>query len=68
MMDCGPMWMLFEYKVIRTSSGLATLKHLQMMRNTTPKQPQLTSHAAQLGDHMCVCDYECVLGHTGALK
>ena len=62
MMDCGPVWLPFENKVIRTSSVLAALKHLQMMRNTKLKQPQPTSHAPLLGEHVYV------LGHTGALK
>lgn len=62
MMDCGPVWLPFVYKVIRTSSFLAALKHLQMMRNTTLKHPQPTSHALLLGEHVYV------LGHTGALK
>lgn len=68
MMDYGPVWLPFVYKVIRTSSVLAAPKHLQMMRNSTLKHPQPTSHALLLGEHVCVCDYVCVLGHTGALK
>lgn len=62
MMDYGPVWLPFVNKVIRTSSVLAALKHLQMMRNTTLKNPQPASHALLLGEHVYV------LGHTGALK
>lgn len=65
MMDCGPMWMPFVYKVIRASSVLSAPKHLQMMRNTALKHPQPTSHALLLGEHVCVGLCVCVRSHQG---
>lgn len=48
MTKCGLVRLPFVYKVIRSSSVLAALKRLQMMWNTTLKQPptHLTGTAA----------------------
>lgn len=58
-MGCGQVWMPFIYKVIRNSSVLAALRHLQMMRNNALKHPQPA---------LCLCVFVCALGHTGSLK
>lgn len=55
-MNCVPVLLPFVYKVIRTSSVLAALKHLQMMRNSTLKYPNPPNmHDCWESVHVCVC-------------